>query len=301
MKSTAYTNAFAKEKSNKYRGGAQAPPHKERNQAMIQTYITYIRDIKGYSEHTCRAYEMDLRRFARWAKANTAGKWSAITRNDIDRYITTRAERCASTTNRELSAISSLYNYFRREGLLNENPCKYESRRKAGHHQPNTIPIADLKAAYMNAKGDIKQMIGLLAVTGIRIGELLNIEFNDINFDDGSIRIKGKGNKERTVYAYIEDLKDIRRAAQMGNGKVFRYDDRQARFLIWQAIRTHTNARQCSPHAIRHTMATQWAKEGENATTIAQALGHRDIRTSQKYIDMAAMRVKAAAAAHTII
>lgn len=258
---------------------------------MIQNFTNYLKNIRGLSDNTCRSYAKDLRDFAKWMKAHREdARWSNITRDDLDAYVTEQAERGLkpATTNRRLASIGALYTYFKREGLTDTNPARYEGRRKEGERIPNTIPERDLQEAYENAQGVAKTMLGLLITTGIRIQELLDLCYEDIDFDEQSIRIKGKGNKEREVYTtsiVLATLETLHR--DFGKtGRIFTIEQREARYIIWNALKNHSNARQLSPHAIRHTFATNLAKNGCNASSIAAHLGHANIETTQRYIDL---------------
>ena len=271
---------------------------------MLTRFENYLRNIKGYSERTCSEYLKDLKAFALWAKANIQdARWSTLTRSDIDEYITMRAKEGIkpSTTNRELAAISALYRFFIREGLLKNNPARYQSRRKVGFHLPNTIPSEDLQAAYKNSFGVVHVWIGLLSTTGIRISELLGLNWEDIDFKTCALEIKGKGNKERLVYTTPEYLDLMRQAYERHptEGLIFRYSEREARFMLWEALKPYSRAKQLSPHAIRHSFATSLAKQGVNVATIATILGHKSIETTQKYIDMAQMDCKAVSAQYS--
>ena len=258
---------------------------------MLTRFYNYLKNIKGYSERTCSEYLKDLKGFSHWIKANKPNaRWSTLTRSDIDDYITYRAENGvqASTTNRELSSISALYRYFQREGLLAVNPCKYMSRRKQAVKVPNTIPTEDLKAAYDNAFGITKEWLGLLITTGMRISELLSLRWEDVDFTRCSLSIMGKGKKERIVYTIPECLEKMRLAYEQHpmKGQIFHQEQRVARSMIFTALRPYSRAKQLSPHAIRHSFATNLANNGVNVTTIASILGHNRISTTQKYIDM---------------
>lgn len=272
---------------------------------MLTRFENYLRNIKGYSERTCSEYLKDLKGFTRWVKANKEGaRWSTLTRQDIDDYITYRANNGIqpATTNRELASISALYRYFIREGLLTSNPCRYQSRRKQPKRLPNTIPAEDLKAAYDNSFGLVHVWLGLLATTGIRISELLALRWEDIDFKSCSLEIMGKGAKERIVFTSPEYLELMRQAYERhpAEGRIFNYDQRDARYMIWQALKPYSRAKQLSPHAIRHTFATNLAGNGVNVVTIASILGHNQIDTTQKYIDMAQMDRKSASERVTI-
>ncbi len=271
---------------------------------MLTQFENYLRHIKGYSERTCSEYLKDLKGFAKWAKAyKEDARWSTLTRSDIDEYISCRAKEGIkpATTNRELAAISALYRYFIREGLMTSNPARFQSRRKVGNHLPNTIPSEDLQAAYAHSVGVVHVWIGILSTTGIRISELLSLCWEDIDFKSCSLEIRGKGNKDRIVYTTSEYLDLMRQAYERHptEGRIFRYSEREARHMLWEALKPYSRAKQLSPHAIRHTFATTLAKQGVNVATIATILGHNRIATTQKYIDMAQMDCRAVSAQYS--
>lgn len=258
----------------------------------IQAHIEYLRHIKGYSENTCKAYEKALHKFARAIhNMRPDATWRTITRKDIDNFIFCLSIGCKhpSTINLHLAAISSQFRYFQREGLITYNPCKYESRQKVGETIPNIIPTNDLRKAFEHATGEGRLMLGLLISTGMRIGELLSLTYQDIDTKEMRIKVRGKGNKERIVYTNKETLQEFPGIGKVKDKKarVFEMTEREARYMIWEMVRPYTMAKQVSPHAIRHTFATWAAKAGCNSTMIAKALGHNDLRTSQKYINMA--------------
>lgn len=273
---------------------------------MLNRFYNYLKNLKGYSDRTCSEYLKDLKGFSSWVKANKPNaRWSTLTRADIDDYITYRAENgiMSSTTNRELSSISALYRWFQREGLLTENPCKYESRRKVTEKVPNTIPGEELRNAWSHSSGLARVWIGLLATTGIRISELLAMRWEDIDFTSNAIKIHGKGHKERIVYATAETLTELREmsARKVLSGRIFTHQQRDCRAIIWRALRPFSQAKQLSPHAIRHTFATNLATKGVNVTTIATILGHNRIETTQRYIDMAQADTRSVTAQYSLI
>lgn len=288
--------------SNNLGGGKPLPTI---SRIMIEEYINYLVSIKGYSKNTAESYRKDLTFFVNWAKWNvTTPRWSMIKRDDIDRYITslTSYGLKPATTNRRLSAISSLYSYMKRQGHDIENPCKYESRRKIADTIPNTIPQRDLQAAYSHAAGTAKIMLGLLITTGIRIQELLDLTYEDIDYEISSLHIRGKGNRERLVYTRPQYLQTIRESSDMGHaGRIFMMEQREARRIIFDALRPYSKAKQLSPHAIRHTFATNQAAHGTNCSTLAQLLGHQDLNTTQHYIDIGQSNARQCSLQHSIL
>lgn len=259
---------------------------------MIQEFAQYLLSIRGYSENTIKAYACDLQSFSGWMKQHKAdARWSTTTREDIDKYICSRYEQGMkpSTTNRQLAAIASLFRYFQRQGLMTDNPCKYESRRKLPKTIPAVLQTSQLILAYQRANGVRKTMLGLLASTGIRIQEMLDLTWEDIDFQESSLRITGKGAKQRKVYSTKDVLCDLHTLYERTNpsGKMFHLTQRQARYMIYEALFPYCQSTHLNPHTIRHTFATELAKDGENVVNIAKVLGHNHIETSQKYINLA--------------
>lgn len=268
---------------------------------MIQDFTNYLVNIKGYSTETAKAYKADVQRFARWAKRElTDARWSTMNRGIIDHYITTCAEegKAPTTTNRYLASISAMYKYMKRQGYEVTDPTRTESRRKVPTTIPNTIEEDELIKALDNSTGAAKLMLGILMSTGIRIQEMLNLEDKDINYGTGAMIIRnGKGNKSRKVYCSRRALVPLNEMHYNGQlqGKIFKsFSQRDARWMIYNALRPYCHARQLSPHAIRHTVATAMARKGVNTVTLSKILGHRELKTTQKYIDFAQCDVERA-------
>lgn len=259
---------------------------------MIHEFATYLESVRGYSPNTIKAYSKDLLTFSKWAKAHIQGaRWSTITRDDIDAYLEHQVAQGlkATTTNRHLAAISAIYRYFQRQGLRVDNPCQYESRRKLPQTMPTTLSATDIAKAYNRAHGVRRTMLGILATTGIRIQEMLDLTFEDIDFENSTLHIMGKGSKERTVTStpkVLETLRSVKRDL-CASGRIFYISQRQARYMIYEALVPYCKGKNLNPHTIRHTFATELAKAGENTAAIAKILGHSHIETSQKYINMA--------------
>lgn len=262
---------------------------------MIKKFTNYLKNIKGYSQNTIEAYEADLRDFAKYMAAeHIDAKWSTIKQADILKYLSDQGAKGLkpATTNRQLSAIRSLYNYFISQDMLKTNPARYIPSRKIEQTTPNTIALSDLGKAYKTADGALHTALGLLIETGIRIQELLDIKKYDIR-ENGRIVIQGKGAKQRIVAISPELCDELialgknKRPDQLIFGGYY-YCQRELRHDIWELLRqTGSQCKQASPHAIRHTFATEIAKQGENVITLAKMLGHNNIRTTQKYIDAA--------------
>lgn len=262
---------------------------------MIKEFATHLSSIKGQSENTVKAYVKDLHDFVKYVKGTrNDARWSNITSADIDGYVEDmeRRQLTPATSNRRLAAIGAIYRYMRRQGYDITNPARYETRKKVGEKEPNTIDIEDLKRALANTKGTIHLIIHVLVTTGIRVQELLDIEKRDIDERANEIKIHGKGNKERTVPTTEECMKELTQYARnMNQGKIFiGWTQRQLRETLYFTMREYSQAPQLSPHAIRHTYATTMAKNGISVYDLGKLMGHTDIKTTQKYIDRGQMK-----------
>jgi len=257
---------------------------------MITKYITYLACVKRYSPNTILAYEKDVRAFARWARENLyEPRWSTITREDMDKYVIYMVyhEKSPATVNRHISSIKSFYNYLIREGLMTKNPLRWMSYNKLPETIPNTIPEGDLEVCYHHSQGTVGLMIRLLYTTGVRIQELLDIEKTDIDADKLRIRIHGKGQRDRYVFTCPDVMDELVEYCEGRYGQPFAGIDQFAvRRAIYFELKKYSNAKQLSPHAIRHTFATKAAAQGCNATTLQVMLGHKQLKTTQKYIDL---------------
>lgn len=273
---------------------------------MINEFTSYLTAIKGYSTLTAQAYQSDLYEFTKYMKEYWPGiGWSGIVRQHIDEYITLsrKSGYAATTINRRLSAISELYKYMIRQGYKVENPCLHETRAKIQKRVPNTIDRKELNRAYENASGKVKTMIGILATTGIRLQELLDLTIDSIDETRSTITVLGKGAKGRTIYANPYLISRIKADANSTprNETIYAYCQREARKLIYEALKPYCTSKQLSPHAIRHTYATAMADNGVPTATLAQILGHNSLNTTQIYIDRKGVNTIKAQASNQII
>lgn len=258
---------------------------------MIQEFINYLEKNKGYSPQTCGEYRKDLERFVKWLKSHNVAKWSNVEKATVDLYVSDMADEGLkpATIKRRISTIRSFYQYAWVMGYQKENPLKYVSTPKLGEALPKTIEQDDLRMTILDGTTNInvRGLIAFIAETGCRISEALSVTKADFNQETRSIRIWGKGKKERVVYYGDITAAYVKYAKVIGNCPIWTWTQRQARFLIWQALRKHSNAQQLSPHAIRHSFATGLLNKGAPITTVQALLGHKSVETTQRYAKVA--------------
>lgn len=251
---------------------------------MIHDFLSYLQHTKGYSNNTIKSYGhylFDLSLYLR-----EVGKVeTAATLNDIQIYLD--ALRLSPSTKKLMaSAYRSYYRWLRHKGFDTDKNIRYLETPKLAKRIPHTINVEEI-AATLNDKsinGEVRAMIALIRYTGLRISEVLNLRLSDINKEMMSIIVTGKGAKERVVY-YNETLRNYLNAnVRPTEGKLFRFSDREARYLIHAALIKHSSATYNSPHILRHTFASDLLGNGCPLMTIKELLGHESVKTTEGYL-----------------
>lgn len=251
---------------------------------MKQEFLNYLENVRNYSQHTLRAYELDITDFANWA--NPRGlRWSTLTKQDIDNYAAELHKKglSSSTQRRRITALRSLLQWAMREGKLASNPARYCQLPKA----EETLPMGLEKAIienYLNTPAmterakTIHALVALLYDTGIRLQEALDIRCEDVDPVAHTIRIHGKGRKERIVYFTERTIEHCAHVGNKRNGYLIDCDNQRAiRLMMAQEIHG------AHPHAIRHTFATELLNNGASLDTISALLGHSSRKTTERY------------------
>lgn len=252
---------------------------------MIETFEAYLTHNRGLSANTVKAYGDALRSFARHQKTVSPGtRWSTVTKSQIDDYVAylVNAHLKPATIKQHISALRTFYKTIMAMGMMEKNPARYVSTPQLGQPLPKTIEReAILKAlASTGTTPKAKAVIAIIYETGIRLGELLTMRKEDISKADHAIRVHGKGNKERTVY-YGELTR------QYGNGWDFApIDPREVRRMVFESLKPVSNAPQLSPHALRHTFASELINNGMSMEAISKLLGHTHLETTEIYARM---------------
>lgn len=259
---------------------------------MIQTFEQYLRLNRGLSDNTVKAYGDALRSFARHQNTVSPGtRWSKVTKQMIDEYVVylVKAELKPATIKQHISALRTFYKTVIAMGMMDNNPARFVSTPQLGQPLPKTIERdAILKAlSSTGTPSKAKAIIAIIYETGIRLSELLNMKPTDIDKQDHAIKVHGKGNKERTVYYGAL-------TQAYGNGWDFQpIHPREVRRLVFEALKPVSNAPQLSPHALRHTFASELINNGMSMEAISKLLGHTHLETTEIYARMSNATAKA--------
>lgn len=287
--------------------------------SCMTNFIFHCTYEKTLSEKTIKAYQIDLNQFASFNKDSS----KAITIDLIDKkmlreYIKSISEsNKPKTIKRKLATLKAFFNYLEFEDILLINPFrKIRIHIKEGKQLPKTIPLTTItnlfKYVYDHKKNFIcnqcysyKTIIRDIAVleilfsTGVRVAELCNLTMADVDMLKGSIKITGKGNKERivpicnseTLEALCEYYNlfqnDIRNVGFFFvNRMKRRLSEQSVRFMIKKHSRAVKSEAKITPHMFRHSIATLLLEMGVDIRYIQIFLGHSMITTTQIYVQV---------------
>ena len=266
----------------------------------ILRYLEYLKAVRKYSDCTILGYREDLMEL--YDFKNDVLNYSQKDVRDYLEYLYARG-LSRSSISRKLSSIRSFYRYLEEEGRIQENFFKEVSNPKRESLLPKYARDSDLEKMFHvysmdDALGQRNTLLlEMLYATGVRVSELVGIRVGDINFYDKTIRILGKGRKERVVFfgtscdqvlkVYLEDGYKILNQKEseylflnkLGGVLSARY----VRKVIDDAVLKCGIDYHISPHTLRHTFATDMLNYGADLMTVKELLGHSSINTTGIY------------------
>lgn len=286
----------------------------------VRAYLEYLDGVRNLSENTVRAYENDLAAFSRWVRREGVDPARASHR-DLRRYLAdlTRAGYSTRTVNRHLSAVRGLYKWLLSEERVRADAAAATASPKLSRTLPRTMSDADVQE--LVATCDLstaegmrdKAFLELLYATGARISEVSRLDIADIDMRQGQVRLFGKGSKERVVPIYRRALDAVEAYLHGARPELARKcrkaDATSALFLSVRGNRMSADALRTSferharlagldasitPHAMRHTYATELLSGGADLRSVQELLGHESLATTQIYTHLSVERLKEA-------
>ena len=271
------------------------------NYDYISDFLSYLEQSRNYSDNTVKSYDNDLTKFSEYFNNKNI---LDLKQSDILEYINELNELKSTSLSHNISALKSFYNYYLKIDKIKSNPIDGIKLPKLGKHLPDTLTIDEIETLLDIDVHDAfsarnKAILELMYATGLRISEVVSLEFNNIDIESCIVRVIGKGNKERIVpindYAinalkeylnyYRNDLvkNEINNYIFLNNhGRIM---TRQGIFkMIKNECFIKGIKKNISPHTIRHTFATHLLDGGANLRVIQLLLGHSDISTTQIYL-----------------
>ena len=285
------------------------------NTELLQHYEQYLLLEQGLSANTREAYGRDLRRFLDYADARHVDALD-VDLPLLEDYVQHLFEAgiAASSMARMISSVRSFYRYLQIDGYLGQDPTELLETPRQPKHLPEVLTLEEVERildaidlSTVEGQRD-RCLIELLYSCGLRVSEVCALRLSDLFFDEGFVRVIGKGDKQRVVpispramhevHNWLDARADI--AVKPEDEDVLfvsaRRGRRLSRVTVFHNIKQHVAAagidKSVSPHTFRHTFATHLLEGGASLPAIQAMLGHEDIGTTEIYthLDSAYLR-----------
>ena len=275
----------------------------------IELYMHHLRAERHASAHTLRSYRSDLRELRAFLAGDEGARHDVAVRRvstaDLRAYASAKLRAARrSTVSRKVSAIRGFFSFLTLRGKIRRDPAAQLVAPKIEKRLPVFLPIDDTERLLNGLpSGDAwaerdRAILETLYSSGLRVSELVGLDWQHVDFENDCVRVFGKGRKERIVpvgelaldalRAYRSELRNlgqegIETAAVFVNRRGGRLTTRSvARFVKRYALRSGTPVA-ASPHALRHTFATHLLNQGADLRAIQELLGHASLSTTQRY------------------
>lgn len=277
-------------------------------EGAIKGFLKYLSAERNVSPHTLRNYRSDLSQFEEFLKRVLERETLSI--EDLQRvsHITIRAflsilyEKGISKSSlaRKVSAVRTFLKYLCRESVISDNPGKMVSTPRKEKTLPRFLSIDEMDRLLNTPEGENRLTIRDRAIletfysSGLRIGEIVAINLEDINFNDSLVRVKGKGRKERIVpigSKAIEAIKEYLKSEKVQHSTgvplfLNRYGNRITTRSVHRIVEKYKKLSglwDMTPHSIRHSFATHMLNGGADLRSVQELLGHANLSTTQRY------------------
>ena len=272
---------------------------------LITQFLYYIEHERHFSERTASAYRHDLNKFAGFLESTGRVDVVAITKADIRNFLSLCSKTCgAYAYARKLSSIKSFFKYLGREEIVEKNPTIYIEAPKLPEKEPsylteseyqNLIDAVKIKATPYYLSRDLAIVILLLG-TGIRLSELVGLTLDRVNLEnaDRNIKVRGKGNKERSVpltNEVVSTLKQyLKHRPDVESNHLFisrlggELHSRSVYGLVKKYLKAANINKKVAVHSLRHTFGASMLRSGANLVVIQELLGHKKLETTRRYL-----------------
>lgn len=277
---------------------------------VLNKFIDYLLNQKNYSKNTIKSYKKDISQFISFLKEEKIGDFEKVGYDDFIKFISKlkSSEFKEKSIGRKIAAIKSFYRFLTLRKYIKKNPALLIKSPKIPERLPNFLTYNEvLKILEIPPRDNWQYLrdraiIELLYSTGIRVGELVNLKIEDINFAEEVIKVKGKGRKERIVpvgkFALDCLIEYIERRPNKGEKFVFlnKYGKKLTERSVERIIKKYSIIaginKKVTPHTLRHTFATHLLDRGADLRFVQELLGHERITTTQVYTHLTIEKLK---------
>uniref|UniRef100_A0A7V2ZJV9 Tyrosine recombinase XerC n=1 Tax=Ignavibacterium album TaxID=591197 RepID=A0A7V2ZJV9_9BACT len=277
---------------------------------VIEQFLSQLSNIRRYSDNTIKAYRIDLSEFRDFCISNQKENITEITEKFLKKFLIFLTDKNLDKTSisRKLSAIRSLFKFAFRNELIESNPALTLPGPKTKRKLPSVVSADSLEKLIEGENSDSKLferiILELLYGCALRVSELCNLKFKDVDFESSTIRIQGKGNKMRIVPIGSKSLDVLKLyldhfPVKDQNDFLIRNENDKKIYprLVYRIVHRNlskvTDVKNKSPHTLRHSAATHMLDNGADLRVVKEILGHENLSTTQIYTHVSIERLKA--------
>ncbi|MGA9269042.1 MAG: site-specific tyrosine recombinase XerD [Lutimonas sp.] len=274
----------------------------------LNDFKYFLKIERGLSENSVQAYGRDLQKFANFQEESTNNKGPiTVTEEDVREFIyRIEPDISARSQARLISGLRSFFDYLIFEDYRSDNPLDLVESPKLGRKLPDTLSEEDIDRIFAQIDRSTPEgernraMLETLYSCGLRVSEMVGLKISDLFFEEGFIRVIGKGNKQRFVpvndhiIRLIDNYRNLirrglkvdrdyedtlflnRRGRQLSRNMVF--------MILKDLVQKAGIKKKVSPHTLRHSFATHLLENGADLRAIQQMLGHESITTTEIYM-----------------
>ncbi|MDG1791603.1 MAG: site-specific tyrosine recombinase XerD [Flavobacteriaceae bacterium] len=273
----------------------------------LKYYQDYLRIERGLSDNSIKNYSFDIKKLIKWLKTSSIiDSPLEIKREIIQEFIYHIAKEIhPRSQSRIISGLKGFFNYLVFEEYRATNPVDHIESPKIGRKLPDTLSVKEIDHLIAaidlsNSQGERNRaIIEILYGCGLRVSELINLKVSDLFFEEGFIKVTGKGNKQRFIpigpttvryiTSYISEIRSFQNIKPSAKDTLFLNirGNNLTRAMIFHIVKELSSKavihKKISPHTFRHSFATHLLENGADLRAIQQMLGHESITTTEIY------------------
>ena len=281
---------------------------------LIQAYENYLSKVKQASANTISSYMRDIRQFSNWLNQNEGLDVIDAKQPNISSYLSYLEEegRTGSTVSRSLASLKNFYAYVVSSGFLERTPVMDIRVNRGEKKLPQILTGREIELLLsqpvcVDAKGyRDKAMLEVMYATGIRVSELIDLDVDDVNIEQGIIKCSA-GKKSRVIPLYPVALKALTVYMRDIRDTMLALPDERALFVnlngvrmsrqgFWKILKhyqaTAHISKEITPHTLRHSFAVHLLENGADLGSLQELMGHSDISSTQMYTHLINQKLK---------
>ena len=285
----------------------------------VKRFLEYMTVERGVSPNTLVAYRNDLNQLTEYLETSHPEDnfgWSEVVGEIMTSYLLRLHDQGYSDTTRarKVASAKSLFGYLLDEGVISKDPTENLSSPRIGRSLPEALTVEEveelLRSVSRGDTPDVKRdqgMLELLYASGLRVTELVSLDIDDVDLEQGSVRCYGKGAKERVIPIHQNAVDVIKVYLEHGRPHISnqksgatlflnRRGERLTRQGFWLILKGHAKRagieKKITPHTLRHSFATHLLRGGAPLRHVQELLGHASITTTQVYTHLTSEHVR---------